>query len=69
MPQPPPYVPPMADPMPNPVAHEGMEIDEDQAAIARAVEESLQNSQNQPSGNYDEEAELARILEMSKNMM
>jgi ribosomal protein S12 methylthiotransferase accessory factor YcaO len=46
-----------------------MEIDEDQAAIARAVEESLQNSQNQPSGNYDEEAELARILEMSKNMM
>lgn len=48
---------------------DGMDIDEDQAAIARAIEESIQNSQNQLSGSYDEEAELARILEMSKNMM
>jgi hypothetical protein len=46
-----------------------MDIDEDQAAIARAVEESLKNSQNQAPADYDEDAELARILEMSKNMM
>lgn len=58
MPQPPPYVP---EPSHMPAGHgmgDGMEIDEDQAAIARAVEESLRNNQNQPLDNYDEEAEL-----------
>ena len=44
MPQPPPYIPEPSHNVGN--VGDGMEIDEDQAAIARAVEESLRNSQN-----------------------
>ena len=45
----------------------GGHVDDDQAQIAKAIEESLRNAQNQPSTNYNEEEELQRILEMSKN--
>ena len=74
MPQPPAHVPEPSHQMPPDMGHGGvmgggMDIDEDQAAIARAVEESMRNAQNQPANDYDEDAELARILEMSKNMM
>lgn len=69
MPQPPAQVPDMSQHMPPDMGHGGsMGIDDDQAAIARAVEESMRQAQNQPANDYDEDAELARILEMSKNM-
>ena len=77
MPQPPPYVPEPSHQMPEGIhggggggsgAGAGMGIDDDQADIARAVEESMRQAQNQPANDYDEDAELARILEMSKNM-
>ena len=43
-------------------------MDDDQANIAKAIEESLRSAKHQPPANYNEEAELARILEMSKKM-
>lgn len=46
--------------------------EDEQALMNRIIEESLQNAhgQNQAQSNgMDEEAELQRILEMSKNVM
>ena len=42
-------------------------VDEDQAAIARAIEESLAAGANVPSADFNDEQELQRILELSKN--
>ena len=39
----------------------------DQAMINKAIEDSLKSQQHMPSADYDEEAELRRILEASKN--
>ena len=42
-------------------------VDGEHAAIARAIEESLASSHHQPSANYNDDQELQRILELSKN--
>ena len=42
-------------------------FDTTDAQIAKAIEESLQNNQNVPADAFNDEDELARILEMSKN--
>jgi hypothetical protein len=44
-----------------------MQVDDDQQLIAKAIEESLMNAHKNPMGGYNEEEELNRILEMSKN--
>ena len=41
----------------------------EQAMLNKVIEDSLKSQQHVPSANYDEEAELARILEASKNDM
>ena len=43
-------------------------MDNDQAMIAKAIEESFRSAQHLTPANYNEEEELARILEMSKQM-
>ena len=44
-----------------------MQVDDDQQLIAKAIEESLMNAHKNPV--YNEEEELNRILEMSKNQV
>ena len=46
----------------------GNVLDDDEQMIAQAIEQSLKNNVNFSSADYDEEAELNRILEMSKNL-
>ena len=41
--------------------------DGEHAAIARAIEASLEANHQQPSANYNDDQELQRILELSKN--
>lgn len=41
-------------------------VDSEEALMAKAIEDSLALN-SQPAANFDEDAELARILEMSKN--
>ena len=39
----------------------------EQAMLNKVIEESLKQQQNQPGADYDEEAELARILAASQH--
>ena len=56
------------EPLQNNVDDYAFAMDDDQAQIAKAIEESLRSAKHQTPANYNEEAELARILEMSKQM-
>jgi hypothetical protein len=46
-----------------------IDMNDEQALLAKVIEESLQNAHHNPSANYNEdEEELQKILEMSKNI-